>query len=165
MYTREAHPGEKLSHHISLEQKLEYARLFRERWNIRRPILIDDLDGPVHRAYGLLPNMTYIVSPAGRVVFRADWTDAHTIAWVLDYLIHEADEKRTTKRVAPFFAELLAHRSAMDYPRVFVEGLLNAGGRRAVEEYIAAVEPKRGKAEADLLRRAWMALQAQLPRP
>jgi len=155
VYTREAHPGEKLSHHTSFERKLEYARLFQRRWNVRRPILVDDLDGPVHRAYGLLPNMTYIVNPAGRVIFRADWTDAHTIEWVLAYLRHETGEKQTRRRVAPFFVELMGHRSAMDYPRVFVEGMLNAGGRRAVEEFIAAVEPKRGKAEADLIRRAW----------
>ncbi len=159
VYVREAHPGEKLPHHANLQQKLEHARLFRERWNVRRSILVDDLDGPLHRAYGMLPNMTYIVNPAGRVVFRADWTDAHTIEWALDYLAHEAAEKQTRRRVAPFFAELIGHRSAMDYPRVFLEGLVNGGGRRAVEEYIVAVERGRGRAEADPMRRVWAEMQ------
>lgn len=154
VYTREAHPGEKLSHHTSFDQKLTYARLFQERWSIRRPVLVDDLDGPIHRAYGMLPNMSYIVDPAGRIVYRADWTDAHSIRWVLEYLQHEATEKPTTRRVAPFFCELLGHRSAMDYPRVFLEGLWNAGGGRAVEEYIQAVELQRGKADA-FMRRLW----------
>jgi hypothetical protein len=155
VYTREAHPGEKIPHHSSMAQKLEHARLFTARWSVRRPILVDELDGPVHRAYGMLPNMTYVVNAAGRIVYRADWTDAHSIEWVLEYLRHEAAEKRITRRVAPFFSELLGHRSAMDYPRVFLEGLLNGGGVRAVEEYIDAVEQRRGKGQADYMRRLW----------
>ena len=59
------------------------------------------------------------------------------------------------RRVAPFFSELLGHRSGMDYPRVFLEGLLNAGGARAVEEYIDAVEHRRGRSESDPMRRLW----------
>ncbi len=162
VYVREAHPGERLSHHASLEQKLRHARLFQERWSVRRPILVDDLDGPIHRAYGTLPNMTYIVSAASRVAYRADWTDAHSIAWVLEYLRHETVEKRTTRRVAPFYAELIGHRSAMDYPRVFVEGLARGGGARAVEEFISAVERGRGRAEADPMRRVWAQLQQEI---
>ncbi len=138
---------------------MDHARLFQQRWSVRRTIVVDDLDGPVHRAYGTLPNMTYIVSAGGKVAYRADWTDAHSIEWVLEYLKHEAVEKRTTRRVAPFYAELLGHRSAMDYPRVFLEGLVRGGGARAVEEFIAAVERRRGKAEADPMRRAWAQLQ------
>ncbi len=158
VYTREAHPGEQIPHHSSLAQKREHARLFQERWSARRDILVDALDGPVHRAYGALPNMTYIVNAAGRIVYRADWTDAHSIEWVLDYLRHETFEKRTTRRVAPFFSELLGHRSAMDYPRVFLEGLLNGGGARAVEEYIDAIEQRRGKGQSDPMRRLWAEL-------
>ncbi len=40
----------------------------------------------------------------------------------------------------------------MDYPRVFLEGLLNAGGARAIEEYIDTVERRRGRGEADYMR-------------
>jgi hypothetical protein len=138
-----------------MAQKLEHARLLQTRWSVRRAILVDDLDGSVHRAYGMLPNMTYIVSSAGRIVYRAEWTDAHSIGWVLEYMRHEASEKQTTRRVAPFFSEVLGHRKAMDYPRVFLEGLLNAGGARAVEEYIDAVERRRGRSEADPMRQLW----------
>ncbi len=159
VYTREAHPGERIPHHTDLAQKLEHARLFQERWSVRREILVDKLDGPVHRAYGMLPNMTYIVNTAGRIAYRADWTDAHSIMWVLDYLRHETTEKQTTRRVAPFFSELLGHRSAMDYPRVFLEGLLNGGGTRAVEEYIGAVEQRRGRSQSDPMRRLWAAMK------
>jgi hypothetical protein len=138
-----------------MAQKLQHARIFQERWSVRREILVDELEGLVHRAYGTLPNMTYIVNTAGRIVYRADWTDAHSIEWVLDYLRHEITEKQTTRRVAPFFSEVLGHRSAMDYPRVFLEGLLNGGGTRAAEEYIDAVEQRRGKSQSDPMRRLW----------
>ena len=46
----------------SMDQKLRDARLFQERRSVRPPILVDDLDGPVHRAFGMLPNMTYVDS-------------------------------------------------------------------------------------------------------
>jgi hypothetical protein len=162
VYVREAHPGERLPHHASIDQKLHHARLFRERWSVRRPILVDDLDGPLHQAYGTLPNMTYIVSAAGRVIYRADWTDAHSIEWVLEYLRHEAVEKATSRRVAPFYAELSGHRSAMDYPRAFIEGLARGGGVRAVGEFISAVEQRRGRAEADPMRRVWAQILEQV---
>jgi hypothetical protein len=162
VYVREAHPGDRLPHHASIDQKMQHARRFRERWSVRRAILVDDLDGPLHRAYGTLPNMTYIVSAAGRVAYRADWTDAHSIEWVLEYLKHESVEKATTRRVAPFYAELAGHRSAMDYPRAFIEGLARGGGVRAVEEFISAVEKRRGRAEADPMRRVWSQIREQV---
>lgn len=158
----EAHPGERLPHHQSMHQKLRHAWLFRDRWSVRRPILVDDLDGTLHRAYGTLPNMTHIVSASGRVSYRADWTDAHSIEWVLEYLRHESVEKATTRRVAPFYAELAGHRSAMDYPLVFVQGLAYAGGVRAVEEFITAVERGRGRAESDPMRRVWSQIKDQV---
>ena len=45
-----------------MDQKLRHARLFQERRSERPPILVDDLDGLMHRAYGMLPNMTYVDS-------------------------------------------------------------------------------------------------------
>jgi hypothetical protein len=165
VYVREAHPGEHLPHHASIDQKLQHARRFRDRWSACRPILVDDLDGPLHRAYGTLPNMTYIVSATGRVAYRADWTDAHSLEWVLEYLKHESMEKATTRRVAPFYAELAGHRSAIDYPRVFIDGLARGGGVRAVEEFISAVEQRGGSAEADPMRRAWSQIREQVSAP
>ena len=162
VYVREAHPGERLPHHASIDQKMQHARWFCERWLVRRPILVDDLDGPLHQAYGTLPNMTYIVSAVGRVAYRADWTDAYSIKWVLEYLRHESVEKATTRRVTPFYSELAGHRSVMDYPRAFIEGLARGGGARAVEEFINAVEQRRGKSEADPMRRVWSQIQQQV---
>lgn len=110
VYTREAHPGERFPAHRSLEQKLTQARAFVERYGIERPVLVDDLAGTGHRAYGLLPNMTYLISRAGRVIFRADWTDAATIEAAIQYVIASRARRREGLRLKPFYAEFVGYR-------------------------------------------------------
>jgi len=48
------------------------ARLLREETGIGRDILVDDLAGTVHRAYGLMPNMTWVIDRGGRAPRCAD---------------------------------------------------------------------------------------------
>ena len=49
-YTRKAHPGEHVGHHTEFDDKLACAALLRDEVGIRRPILVDDLEGTAHRA-------------------------------------------------------------------------------------------------------------------
>lgn len=149
LYTREAHPGENFPHHISLEQKLTHAAAFATAYSLRRPMLVDDLDGPLHHAYGLLPNMTYIINPRGQIAFRSNWTDAHTVDAALEYLLREGENRREGVRSAPFYAEILGHR-AIDRP-AFMDGLLKAGPK-AVEEFIQATAATSGEMAARPLR-------------
>ena len=53
-----------------MEQKLAHARAFKERFQIERPILVDDLIGTGHKLYGMLPNMTYLIGRGGKILFR-----------------------------------------------------------------------------------------------
>ena len=78
----EAHPGENFPAHRSIEQKFSHATIFKEQFNIQRPILVDDLVGTGHKLYGVLPNMTYLIGRGGKVLFRADWTDPPTIEMI-----------------------------------------------------------------------------------
>lgn len=48
VYVREAHPGENLPAHKSMEQKAKHARIFRDELEITRPIVLDGLDGAGH---------------------------------------------------------------------------------------------------------------------
>src|SRR5262249_18145368 len=80
-------PGEDVPHHDSFQRKLDHAPKFREQFRVRRRILVDDLDGSGHRAFGGLPNMTYILSSAHTVLFRSAWTDSATVKVALDYLL------------------------------------------------------------------------------
>jgi hypothetical protein len=66
-------------HHNSFERKLACATLLAEEAGISRDILVDDLDGTMHRAYGLMPNMTWVIGRGGRVAYKADWTSATNV--------------------------------------------------------------------------------------
>src|SRR5215472_18229910 len=77
VYVREAHPGENFGPQDSFERKLAHAHEFQRLCDVRRPILVDDLEGRAHRAFGQMPNMTYILNSAHSVVFRSDGPRHH----------------------------------------------------------------------------------------
>ena len=83
VYVREPHPGENYGPHRTAEQKLEFARDCRRQDGIVNPMLVDDLAGTVHRRYGSMPNMIYIIEKNGRIAYKAMWTDHDEIASVL----------------------------------------------------------------------------------
>ena len=109
LYTREAHPGEDYRHHATMDEKRHHARAFKEHNDIRRRILVDDVEGTVHRAYGMLPNMTWIIGSGGVVYYRAAWTDVHDLKGALDETL-DGLERRGSEPLAPFVSEKLAWR-------------------------------------------------------
>ena len=121
----------------------------RRRWGIERTMLVDNLKGDVHRAYGTLPNMTYIMAAGGNIIYRAAWTDERSIRIALDQVLYERKARRDGTRQTPYYMEWLPQR--VNIREKFVDGLTQIG-ERAVEEFIAAVEHSEGKAAADLLR-------------
>jgi len=137
LYTREAHPGENFPAHRSMEQKLAHARAFKERFQIERPILVDDLVGTGHKLYGMLPNMTYIIGRGGDILFRADWTDPPTIEWAVQYIQSARARRREGLHMAPFYAEIVGYR--WNSPAKVMEGLARAGPK-AVEDYERAMQ-------------------------
>ncbi len=153
VYTREAHPGEKTPAHASMSDKLRRAREMVQRFDIRRPMLVDDLDGTLHRAYGSLPNMSYLVATGGTVTYRANWTDARTVEMAVEQLLHERAARRDRARLAPYYMEMQPQRINERAP--FMEALLELAGVRAVDEFIAAIGHSYGDAAAGPLRRWW----------
>ena len=152
IYTREAHPGERWPHHGSFEQKLDQARQMVAKWSIRRPMLVDDMEGTVHRSYGSLPNMAFVVDRGGRLVYKADWTDAVTIGLATRQLLDERKGRSERRAFAPYSVEWQPQRVNEREP--FMEGLLEAGPR-AVEEFIAAVRNVRGELAARSMQTWW----------
>ena len=112
-------------------------------------MLVDDLEGSLHKAYGTLPNMTYIMAAGGNIIYRAAWTDERTIRMALDQVQYEREARRDGTRLTPYFMEWLPQR--VNIREKFVDGLAQVG-ERAIDEFIAAVEHTEGKAAADLLR-------------
>lgn len=132
VYVREAHPGEKLGRHESFDDKKEAAEWFRAEERMKIPILVDDLNGKIHRRYGSLPNPTYIIDKSGRVAFRALWTRPNVIEDALDELLERQQERDTEHAIVrggqdtgmPLtFAMFHAHRA------------LDRGGRKAIEDF------------------------------
>ncbi len=104
LYTREAHPGENYRHHTSMEDKRHHAEAFRRECNIRRQILLGDLEGAAHTAYGGLPNMTWIISRGGFIQYKAAWTNPEDIEDALKQA-QRGVENRAKLGLMPYYSE------------------------------------------------------------
>jgi hypothetical protein len=132
VYKHEAHPGEHYPHLTSMEQKLRHARALRDVLGVTRPILVDALDGACHRAYGSMPNMSWIIARSGAPVYKADWTDARSVANAVEYCLEVVRRRQAGERLAPFRVERLDYR---DQDReAFYRGLAR-NGPKAVREF------------------------------
>ena len=116
-------------------------------------MLVDDVEGTVHHAYGMLPNMTYIVARRGMIHYRASWTDPDTLEMVLDHMGQAREQKRERKRIIPFYTEWYPERRVERGE--FLAVLLETGGIQAVEEFISAIGEVRGPQEARTMHRWW----------
>ena len=86
VYTREAHPGERVRAHATVADKARAARRLVRDEEIERLVLIDDLDGSVHRDYGAAWDAVFVLDAVGTVVLRRAWNDPGEVAAVLDAL-------------------------------------------------------------------------------
>lgn len=132
LYTHEAHPGENYPHLTSMEQKLRHAQALRDVLGVTRPILLDSLDGACHRAYGSMPNMSWIFTRSGTPVYKSDWTDARSVENAIQYFLDVVNRRRSGERLAPFRVDRLDFRT-QDQDG-FHRGLAR-NGPKAVREY------------------------------
>lgn len=84
---RQAHPGPNAPEYDTLEEKLRDAERYRREERIPWPVLVDDLDGTVHQAYGGLADPSYLIDVDGRVAFYDMWTHAPTLHRAIRALI------------------------------------------------------------------------------
>ena len=136
IYTHEAHPAEHYPHLTSMEQKVAHAAALRDVYGVTRPILLDSLDGACHRAYGSMPNMTWIFNRSGRPLYKAPWTDAHSLENAIAYYVDVLKRRRAGERLAPVKVE------RVDYRTVNTDGFfagLERNGPRAVREFQQAI--------------------------
>ena len=138
IYTNEAHPGEHYPPLDSMERKFKHAAALRDELGVDRPILLDSLDGACHRAYGSMPNMTWIFNRAGQPIYKSDWTDANSVENALIYFLDVARRRKQRETLAPFNVQRLDYRNADRL--TFYEGL-QRNGRRAVDEFARVFGP------------------------
>ena len=134
LYTRESHPAENYPAHSSIEQKFAHARDLKRLEDIRFPILIDGLDGKIHRSYGTWPNALFIIHKDGRLLFRSNMANHRELRQFLEDLMgaeQAAAEGRVlhlqySERIIPHEADQATHR------RVY-----ERAGPKAFEDYWA----------------------------
>ncbi|MEK6221112.1 MAG: hypothetical protein N2D54_02580 [Chloroflexota bacterium] len=137
LYSHEAHPGEHYPQLTSMAQKLNHARDLRDNLGVTRTILIDALDGACHRAYGSMPNMTWLINRAGTILYKSDWTDVTSVDRAVEYFLSVNLRRREGQPLAPFRVERL------DYRVRDMEGFnkgLEHSGPKAVKEFAEAFE-------------------------
>ncbi len=132
LYTHEAHPGENYPHLTSMEQKFKHAADLRDVLGVTRPIYIDSLDGACHRAYGSMPNMTWIFTRTGIPIYKSVWTHHTSVENALEYYVNVTERRGNKERVVPFQVERLDYRE--NDREGFFEGL-ERSGPKAVEEF------------------------------
>ncbi len=74
LYVREAHPGSRYPQPETMEAKLRHARDFAARDGIPWTIVVDDVEGTLHRQLEAKPNAAYLVAEDGVVLFRSLWS-------------------------------------------------------------------------------------------
>ena len=136
IYAREAHPGENYPHHTSFDQKICHARKLRELDKVEIPILVDDIEGSTHNAYGALPNMVYLIDREGIVVYKSDWTNADELEGMCESLLRLDDMKaRQVPIIRKGVSERL-HWIPMDPHHR--ERIYRRSGEKAIRDYFNA---------------------------
>jgi peroxiredoxin len=121
LYTRESHPAENYPSHSSWEQ-------------VQVALIVDSLDGEIHRSYGTWPNALFVIHRDGRLILRSNMANHGELRQFLDDLMaadQAAAEGRVlhlqySERIIPHEADQATHR------RVY-----QRAGTKAFEDYWA----------------------------
>jgi len=131
VYVREAHPGEDIPAHESMEEKFRAAQLLRDEEELRMPVLVDDLRGSVHRKYGKLPNPSYLIDKSGRVAYRCMWARPDLLASAVVELL---EVQRRTGKDHAVVAGGEDRRMPKSFPLLYTYRALKRGGRRSIAD-------------------------------
>ena len=132
LYTRESHPAENYGAHESFEQKLSYARELQRLENIRLPMIVDHLDGRIHRAYGPWPNALFVIDKDGRLIFRSNMANHRELREFLEDIV-AAEKAMAAGRVVhlQYSERVVAHEADQATHRRVYE----RAGPKAFEDY------------------------------
>ncbi|MGZ5289068.1 MAG: peroxiredoxin family protein [Actinomycetota bacterium] len=84
---RQAHPGERHGPYRSYERKVAEARAYEREERCPWPVLSDDLEGTVQRAYGGLAAAVYLIDRRGSVAFCGTWGQSPALRQAIDNLL------------------------------------------------------------------------------
>lgn len=134
LYSRESHPAENYRAHATFEQKFSYSEDLRKLEDVRFPIIVDHLDGRIHRAYGVWPNALFVIHKDGRLIFRSNMANHHELRQFLDDLV-AAEKAIAEGRVLhlQYSERVIAHEADQATHRRVYE----RAGPKAFEDYWA----------------------------
>ncbi len=143
-YVRESHPGENYPHHSSLEQKARHARDLQRLEKPAFPILIDSLDGHIHRSYGMWPVSLFVIHKNGLLVFRSTICQPYQLRNFLTELVecdrHEREHPDAV-RYSCYTEMIVGHPiNEAEHYRVY-----NLAGPKAFADYWKVVPRHRNK--------------------
>ncbi len=138
LYVREAHPGDAIPAHQSLDDKRAAARALCKDDGEARDIFIDDLDGSAHQAYGGFPNSVFIINRHGCVVYFSDWNNPAAAIRALERL------QAGQSVVAPAYFKPV--------PPWVAFRVLRAGGKGALPDFLRSLPRLIWK---NLILRSW----------
>jgi hypothetical protein len=121
---------------------MRFAKDCRAQDGIQNPLLIDDLDGTVHRLYGSLPNMIYIIDKSGAVAYKAMWTDHEEVVAVLANLASADRLQSEGIRLKPSYTEKINYIPA-EYAGGLREKVFGRAGAQAWSDYQAVFPAQR----------------------
>jgi len=84
---RQGHPGADVPPYERFEQKMADGYRYKETEGIPWTVLVDDLQGTVHQAYGSIADPTYLLDVDGRVAYYSIWTHAPTLFRAVEALL------------------------------------------------------------------------------
>jgi hypothetical protein len=102
------------------------------------------LKGTAHHAYGLLPNMSWVIGRGGRVIYKSDWTSAANVEAFLTRYARGRARRPPAGNVGPYLPEQVEYR---DIDREAFYQRLQRNGTRAYDEFKAAEEIWRARPE------------------
>ena len=138
VYVREAHPGELVPAHDSLDAKMRAAERLRDEEEIAMPIIVDDLRGPLHRKYGKMGSATFIIDKSGRIAFRALWTQPGAVGDALEELL-----ERQGNGIEHAVVNGGEDRSfPLSYAMVHAYSVLERGGEKSLADFRRALGPR-----------------------
>jgi peroxiredoxin len=132
IYVREAHPGERLPAHSSLNHKVRAARLLRDEEDIKMPVVVDDLRGSIHHKYSTLPNPAFLIDKLGRVVFRCMWATPEKLGQAIVELLQLRQEPGIGSTVVAGGQDL---SMPLSYGVLFSYRALERGGNEALRDF------------------------------
>jgi hypothetical protein len=133
VYVREAHPGEHYPQPSDIDGKRCNALDLKEIYSIRISIIIDDVNGRLHKMLDTKPNSAHLIDSSGKILLQTLWAgDAKTIQNEINQIVHSSTVryKLSQSMFFPFFQGA-----------GFMNDTLNLAGKRSYRELMYGAPP------------------------